>query len=219
MVEMLTENQIHANRANAQRSTGPKTQEGKKRSSLNALRHGLNAQAVLLPHEDALAFDRQNQKWFNDLKPKGALEDQLVQSLADLAWRINRMRNMETNILADAYNALSGQVHPALALARAARECEDSIVKLGMHEQRATRSFERTSKQLQEIQTARRAHEKSEMSDAVLIHNMQKSKEVFWDPTDDGFVLTIPEIDAHIRRQTLIDNARRHTQSAGAAQC
>ena len=50
---MLTENQLDANRANAQHSTGPKTAEGKKRSSLNAIRHGLNSQAVLLPYEDA----------------------------------------------------------------------------------------------------------------------------------------------------------------------
>ena len=43
------------NRANALLSTGPKTEEGKQRSSLNALRHGLTGQTVVMPTEDLLA--------------------------------------------------------------------------------------------------------------------------------------------------------------------
>ena len=211
---MSSESKRSANRANAQHSTGPKTQEGKKRSRLNALRHGLNSQAVLLPHEDAIAFQHHNEKWFTDLKPKGALEQQLVQSMVDLSWRINRIRNMETNMLADAYNEIAPSVqandpetHAALTMARAARLCEDSILKLGIHEQRASRAFERTVKQLQELQCARFEREKQEMDDAQSIHKMQKQKEIAWTPSGLGFVLTIPEIDAAIRRKALLQEA------------
>ena len=222
---MLSESQIEANRANAQLSTGPKTLEGKQRSSLNALRHGLNAQAVLLPHEDAIAFQRHNKKWWADLKPKGALEEQLVQSLVDLSWRINRMRNMETNMLAEAYNQLSPTViasdpetHTALTMARAARKCEDSIIKLGVHEHRATRAFERTSKQLQELQTVRREREKADMIRAEPIHKMQKQKGITWDPADVGFVLTIPELDAHIWLESLMEEAEIFHRRGGSRQ-
>src|SRR5271155_3556862 len=46
------------NRANSQHSTGPKTPEGKKRISLNALRHGLTGQIVVMPTEDLQAYQR-----------------------------------------------------------------------------------------------------------------------------------------------------------------
>ena len=211
---MATINQTTANQANAQHSTGPKSPEGKKKSSLNSLRHGLNAQAVLLPHEDALAFLRHSKEWFDGTKPQGPIEKQLVQSLVDLSWRINRMRNMETNILAASYHALSDkvqasdpEVHTSLTMARAVRECEDSIVKLGVHEQRASRTFERTLKQLHDIQAERRAHENRQLHDASRIHRMNTVKKIEWNPAEFGFVPSIPQIEAFTRRETLVDQA------------
>ena len=49
---MASPAQMAANRANAQKSTGPRTLEGKQRASMSALKHGLAAQTVVLPHED-----------------------------------------------------------------------------------------------------------------------------------------------------------------------
>ena len=221
---MISEQQQQANRANAQLSTGPKTQEGKKRSSLNALRHGLNSQAVLLPNEDAIAFARHAKKCFDDLKPKGFLEEQLTQSLADLSWRINRMRNMETNLLAAACHALESnvetedsEVHAALTMARAYKENCADILRLGQHEARAAREFQRNLNELKTLQTERRAAEASEMQDATLIRNMQKSKGIAWNPSDDGFVPSIAEIDAHIRRHELLKRAKTFAQGTNSA--
>ena len=220
---ILTENQINANRANAQFSTGPKTQEGKKKSSLNALRHGLNSQAVLLPHEDAIAFARHNKNCFDDLRPKGFVEEQMTQSLADLSWRINRMRNMETNLLAVACHELEStddaadpEVHAALAMARAYKENCVDIVKLGQHEARASREFRRTLDELKALQAERRAAEAAQLQTATVIRNMQKAKGIVWNPADDGFVLTILEIDTAMRRQGLIEEAKNY-RKAGAA--
>ena len=53
---MASEKQLLANIENAKKSTGPRTEAGKKRSSLNALRHGLTGQVVILPREDIAAF-------------------------------------------------------------------------------------------------------------------------------------------------------------------
>ena len=53
---MSTPNRAEINRENAQHSTGPKTEAGKKQSSLNALRHGLTGQIVVMPTEDLAAY-------------------------------------------------------------------------------------------------------------------------------------------------------------------
>ena len=87
------------NRANAQHSTGPKTPEGKQRSSLNALRHGLTGQIIVLPGDDLEAYQRHVESYVNQCKPKGAIEAQLVQTLADTAWRLNRVSALENNLL------------------------------------------------------------------------------------------------------------------------
>jgi hypothetical protein len=50
--------QIEANRRNAQQSTGPRSEAGKRTSSLNALRHGLTSRMVVLPTEDLAAYQR-----------------------------------------------------------------------------------------------------------------------------------------------------------------
>ena len=85
----LTPRQI-ANRANAQKSTGPKTAEGKAKSSLNAVKHGLAAQHVLLPNEDAEAYQAVVQGWIDDLQPADTAEMALAERAAMADWRLKR---------------------------------------------------------------------------------------------------------------------------------
>src|ERR1700693_3393371 len=87
------------NRENARHSTGPRTETGKQRSSLNALRHGLTGQTIVLPCEDLAAYQTFTKRFFDDLQPRGVIEEQLVQTLADASWRLNRARAIETNLL------------------------------------------------------------------------------------------------------------------------
>ena|SRR5579871_2808411 len=86
------------NKANAQKSTGPRTDTGKQRSKFNALRHGLTGQTVVLPSEDHSAYQRHSQSFLDEYRPTGATESQLVQSLIDTSWRINRAAAIETNL-------------------------------------------------------------------------------------------------------------------------
>src|ERR1700728_4139104 len=96
---MPTLNQSEINRANAQHSTGPKTAEGKKQSSLNALRHGLTGQIVVMPTEDLQAYQLHLKSFTDEYSPTGATEANLVQALADTSWRLNRVAALETNLL------------------------------------------------------------------------------------------------------------------------
>ena len=99
---MPSEAQIHANRANAQSSTGPRTDEGKAAVRLNALRHGLTSKIVVLPEEDPVAYNENLADLRSSWQPATAQEDAHVQSLAADFWRILCARRLETD-------ALSGQ--------------------------------------------------------------------------------------------------------------
>src|SRR5579863_10602461 len=83
------------NRANSRHSTGPRTDSGKQRSSLNALRHGLTAACAVLPSEDRAAYDAHRRGFFDEYQPATPTENQLVIELADTAWRINRIPMLE----------------------------------------------------------------------------------------------------------------------------
>jgi hypothetical protein len=96
---MSTTQRARINQANAQHSTGPKSVEGKRKSSLNALRHGLTGQIVVMPTEDLEAYQRHLESFTDEYDPKGATEAHLVQALADTSWRLNRVAALETNLL------------------------------------------------------------------------------------------------------------------------
>ena len=75
---MPTNAQIKANRNNAKKSTGPRTEEGKTRVSKNALKHGLLARDTVLPGEDSADFDSQLSALEADIQPANSLEFELV---------------------------------------------------------------------------------------------------------------------------------------------
>jgi hypothetical protein len=100
---MASQAQIDANRRNSQRSTGPKTEAGKARAKLNALKDGSHAKTVsrVLPHENAIELDERVNKWINDLKPRNDAELELVVQAANLAWELERARRCQTARLAE----------------------------------------------------------------------------------------------------------------------
>lgn len=88
---MSTQRQILANRANAARSRGPVTAEGKRRSSLNGLRHGMLAQTVVLEGESYDRFDQLLQAFIDEVKPRSPREAALVETMAIARWRQMRV--------------------------------------------------------------------------------------------------------------------------------
>jgi len=100
---MPSEKQIQANKRNAIKSTGPKTTEGKNIARLNAMKHGLLSQELLLPTEDAEDFIKLRESLITDLKPEGELENLLVDQVVSAVWRLRRMQHIETGILNQQY--------------------------------------------------------------------------------------------------------------------
>jgi hypothetical protein len=79
-----------ANRSNSQKSTGPRTAEGKDRSRHNALKHGMTARSALLPGEDANKLAARRREMLDDMQPRNSLEATLLVQIADDAWISNR---------------------------------------------------------------------------------------------------------------------------------
>ena len=96
---MATRNQKKANRKNATRSTGPRTPEGKARSSQNACKHGLFARDTVLPDENPEEFIQLIAELEEELEAVGGFEHRLVRHIADAEWRIRRLVRLETGAL------------------------------------------------------------------------------------------------------------------------
>jgi hypothetical protein len=198
-----TPNRIEINRANAQHSTGPKTEAGKQRSSLNALRHGLTGQIVVMPTEDLQAYQAHLNAHTAEYHPQGATESDLVQVLADTVWRLNRVAALETNLLTLALVGdlirLPGappQVQDALSIVAALESQSKALSILSVHSQRLSRQLERTVAQLHDLQKIRRTQEKRELNDLLDIIQMHESKAETYDPLADGFVFLPTQIEA-----------------------
>ncbi len=95
---MTSLRQIESNRRNAQRSTGPKTQSGKQRSSQNAVRHGLTAETVIGPLGDPADYRAFEQAVTTAYDAETAVERELVLRLASLLWRLRRATSVETGL-------------------------------------------------------------------------------------------------------------------------
>ena len=98
---MTSQRKIEANRRNAARSTGPRTPDGKRKVSLNAVKHGLTATTiVVLPHEDAEAYEKRLQAWTAELNAQGDMGRYLAERAAKVSWQLDRADSYEQACLA-----------------------------------------------------------------------------------------------------------------------
>ena len=99
---MATAAQIEANRRNAQKSTGPKTERGKACVRRNALKHGMAALTIMpvLPQEDPKELEDKTQQTITATKPRDPFEHDMVCRAVRLSWLIDRAERAETAHLA-----------------------------------------------------------------------------------------------------------------------
>src|SRR5436190_4951144 len=100
---MATPAQIFANQANAQHSTGPKTEEGKARASCNNLRHGLTLGVLCITPEEQNEFCEFEANLRAEIKPEGMFEAEAFQQLIDAAWRLRKIEAIVDSLIAE-YN-------------------------------------------------------------------------------------------------------------------
>jgi hypothetical protein len=93
-----SDQQITANRRNAQLSTGPRTSAGKAKVSVNALKHGLTGHQVVLPNENPDEFESFRTGLLADLAPRGDLEVALAERIVIAIWRLRRVPIFEAEL-------------------------------------------------------------------------------------------------------------------------
>jgi hypothetical protein len=96
---MRSEKQRQASRENGAKSKGPVTAEGKGKSSMNRLRHGLRSNQVVLPGENAEEFNAELKGWRDDWRPRGHTAAVLVERAAVASWRLRRCVRAESDLL------------------------------------------------------------------------------------------------------------------------
>ena len=164
---MATEAQTNANRANAQKSTGPRTEEGKARSRRNATIHGMYSQAPQLPGEPLDFFQTMLETYQAELQPVGILEEDLVYRIACAKVRLIRARRAEEGyIVTNAiYNPISEQWDPdgkADKLAWSFRnDCTGYRVmdQVNRYLRQGQRDYDNCSRELRKLQAERRAEQ------------------------------------------------------------
>jgi hypothetical protein len=152
---MTTARQQAANRQNAQKSTGPKTPQGKAVVALNAMKHGLLSQHVHLPDEDEAALIELGKRLRAKLHPVGELEVLLVDHLVSAAWRLRRVLAIETNLF-EAYR--SEGVHPSKPVSLGdvvRRDHGDRLTRVLRYETTIERELYKALHELQRLQAAR----------------------------------------------------------------
>src|SRR5436190_3386864 len=91
----ISEKKRAANRANACKSTGPRTPEGKSRASLNAITHGLFCKELVLPGESQEVFALMRRLWISSLNPQDIAELWLVDRIVAANWKLRRLQESE----------------------------------------------------------------------------------------------------------------------------
>ncbi len=171
---MATEAQVVANRRNAQRSTGPRTAEGKETASQNAVKHGLSGCHDVIRGEDQGEFDQYREELFYELNPLGTMQCRLVERIVSLAWRLRRAERLqnealETLLAKETSSALASRTRPLWGKPPEAGESGDGesavgqtivrdfansrvLDRLSMYERRIESSLYRTMNELRKLQ-------------------------------------------------------------------
>ena len=95
----MTPSRAETSRINGAKSRGPKTEQGRRAVSLNAVKHGLTAETVVLPGESEAEYQAELQEYFRHFAPAGKPEADLVRQLASAHWRLARFTHIETSLL------------------------------------------------------------------------------------------------------------------------
>ena len=162
----LSAAQLNANRRNAQHSTGPKSPEGKARSSQNALKHGFRSSRVVLSNESQERYDSLLANYIAAFRPAGQPEYDLVVRMVNAAWRLRRTWDMATALIDAEYAIIRTAVESAFSYVSPAHRAAEAIMSISAgnnpgldqlrnHEAHFDRIWHRALNSLIKLQTLR----------------------------------------------------------------
>jgi hypothetical protein len=215
-----------ANQANAQLSTGPTSETGKAVSSLNALKTGLTGRTVLLPGDDAAAYQAHIASFLKRHDPSGDAEQNLVQSLADTEWRLLRIPALEMGIyalarfeFAELFPNESETVRHALIDAKTFLVYQRQLNNLSVQEGRLRHQREKDAETLRKMQNHRRDEEAIRLTKAarLYIEAVDEDRNGDFDPSALGFEFSMEQIEGRaldIRPDLFAEWARQQEEDA-----
>ena len=201
---MASDAQIKANQKNAQLSTGPSSETGKAKSSLNAVKTGLTGRTVLPPGDDAEAYQKHVDGFFGRWKPAEDQERNLVQSLADTEWRLLRIPALEMGIYAIGRLQFAGEfanedeaVRKHLIEAKVFLAYRKDLNNLSIQESRLRRQRERDTETLEDLQAERARQAKEQLTKAarLYIEAVKQERHNDFEPEQFGFEFSIEQIE------------------------
>jgi hypothetical protein len=161
---MSTQRKIDSARANGAKSHGPITEEGRKTSSMNALKHGLTAQTVVLSNESHDEYTVLFDSYVQDLQPNGPVEMHFVLEMVNAKWRQRRLCNIESALFDQRMDRQKGESDAAgdscnasaeHALAFEALSESAALPLLNRMESRLERTYSRALSNLLHLQRCR----------------------------------------------------------------
>ncbi|MFZ0592452.1 MAG: hypothetical protein WAM39_18485 [Bryobacteraceae bacterium] len=214
--QLPSEARLRANRENAKRSKGPTSPDGKKRSSLNATRHGILSQVIHLPEEELKSYDQFTARYVADLQPVGAPELELANACADLQFRLHRLAAAEHNLFSighsehgDEWETGHPESHTAFAFAETMRRSKDPLNTLSTYESRLSRRFLQTLKRLHEMQAERREREAQELEQLFQIACQHPDEIENIQPNQFGFVCSTRDWQLYFKRRVLLASRQK----------
>lgn len=152
-----TMKQIEANRLNARKSTGPRTDQGKSISAQNATKLGIFSREILLPDEDLAELQTLGRAIRTDLKPSGPIELALAEIVISALWRLRRILKIETALF-EMYRRYKGvDGGPPVAFAHDASQM-DCFWRVERMETTLERRLYKALAELARVQSSRRAN-------------------------------------------------------------
>jgi hypothetical protein len=205
----MTDQQLAANRANAQLSSGPTSPEGKAKASLNAVKNALTGRTVLLSSDDAAEYEHHILAYQDELKPIGQRESDLVQSIADSAWRLTRIPGLEMAIyarghiqFAESFNDHEPSLRPAMIELQTFLTYEKQLRNLQLQEARLHRRREKDTAELRQLQEERKQESKRKQLEILEAATRQyviaKEDKKTFNPAEHGFEFSIDEIKDYL---------------------
>ena len=213
--------------ASPKRSGGPRTEAGKRRSSLNACKHHIFSKITVLPAADLALYNELLKHYLADYLPVGILETDMVHHIADLQFRIRRCRSIEHSLFAvgfedfvDRFDSGLPDVDATLAESAAFSREQETVARLALSQGRLERSLYKSVRELERIQANRRAAREKAEAEAIRLKQLAEAEGKVYDPGADflpaaaygQFVFSNDSIDRVIDRLDRLQRAESIAQ-------